>query len=199
MARVTAISRVTGRVIRRATASPVSSASSAARPAAPAMARSSAVFRTRSAALSPEPVDRTSAVPTRWRRTTIGRLDCGPLAALKPGEKATTRPAWSRIRTAVPVLAARSRTGERSPGDQVLASGFHADPAATAIALASSARCWLARVETSAAANAAVSPASSATAASATARKASASRRPSVPPRPSRPGGGAAAGSVIAG
>jgi hypothetical protein len=83
------------------------------------MARSSAVFRTRSAALSPEPVDRTSAVPTRWWRTMIGRVDCGPLAALKPGEEATTWPVWSRIRTAVPVLAARSRTGERSPGDQL--------------------------------------------------------------------------------
>ena len=75
MARVTAISRVTGRVIRRATASPVSSASRAASPAAPAMARSSAVCRLRSAAASPEPVDRTSAVPTRWPRTTTGRLD----------------------------------------------------------------------------------------------------------------------------
>src|SRR5690348_13710697 len=51
------------------------------------------------------------------------------------------------------------------------------------MALASSPRCWLARLETSAAANAAVSPASSATAASATVRKARASRRPSVPLR----------------
>jgi hypothetical protein len=53
MALVTAISRMTGRVIRRATASPVSRASSAASPAAPAMARSSAVFRPRSAGLRP--------------------------------------------------------------------------------------------------------------------------------------------------
>ena len=42
MALVTAISRATGRVIRRATTRPVTSASSAASPAAPAMARSSA-------------------------------------------------------------------------------------------------------------------------------------------------------------
>ena len=105
MARVTAISRVTGRVIRRATASPVSSASRAARPAAPAMARSSAACRTRSAALSPVPVDRTTAVPTGWPRTTIGGLDCGPFAVAKAGEDATTCPAWSRIWTAAPVLA----------------------------------------------------------------------------------------------
>ena len=85
MARVTAISRMTGRVIRRATASPVSSASRAASPAAPAMARSSAVCRLRSAASSPEPVDRTSAVPTRWPRTTIGRLDCEPSAVGEAG------------------------------------------------------------------------------------------------------------------
>src|SRR4029079_4226981 len=173
---------MTGRVIRRATASPVSSASSAASPAAPAMARSSAVCRLRSAALSPEPVDRTSAVPARWSRTTIGRLECEPSAVAKAGEAATTVPAWSRICTAVPVVAARSRTDARSAPDQVLFRS-HAAPAETATALASAARCWLARLETSAAANAAVSPASSATAASATLRKASASRRPSVPPR----------------
>jgi trimeric autotransporter adhesin len=198
MARVTAMSRVTGRVIRRATASPVTRASSAARPAAPAMARSSAASRTRSAALSPEPVDRTSAVPTRWWPTTIGRLDPGPVAALKSDEATTTRPPRSRIRTAVPVLVASSRTGERSSADQVSLFRSHAAPAATAIALASSERCLAARAETSAAANAAVSPASRATAASATPTKASASRRPSAPPRPSRPGV-AAAGSVITG
>src|ERR1700730_12190491 len=70
-----------------------------------------------------------------------------------------------------------------------------------------SALCWLVRFETSAAAKAAVSPASRATAVSATERKASASRRPSVLPREAAagpgPGGDAAAGSgpasVIAG
>src|SRR5207248_5680705 len=78
-------------------------------------------------------------------------------------------------------------------------------PARAVMALASSPRCWVARLETSAAANAAVSPASSATAASATVRKARASRRPSVPPRGTvpvsgaGPGGGAGPGSVIAG
>ena len=106
MARVAAISRTTGRVIRRATASPVSNASRAARPAAPAMARSSAVFRLRSAAASPEPVDRTSAVPTRWSRTTTGRLDSEPSVTPNRGDASTTCPVWSRICTAVPVLAA---------------------------------------------------------------------------------------------
>ena len=93
MARVAAISRMTGRVIRRAMASPVSSASRAASPAAPAMARSSAIFRLRSAAVSPEPVDRTSAVPTGWPSTTIGRLDSEPSAVSKPGEAMTMCPA----------------------------------------------------------------------------------------------------------
>ena len=86
MARVAAISRVTGRVIRRATASPVSSASRAASPAVPAMARSSAVCRTRLAALSPELVGRITAVPTRSPRTTIAKLACGPRAEAKAGE-----------------------------------------------------------------------------------------------------------------
>jgi hypothetical protein len=54
----------------------------------------------------------------------------------------------------------------------------HAAPAATAIALVSSACCRVARAETSAAANAAVSPARSAIAARATEMNASASRRP---------------------
>ena len=54
-------------------------------------------------------------------------------------------------------------------------------PAATAIAVVSSVRCRLASPDTSAAVNAAVSPASSATAASATARNASASRSAMVP------------------
>ena len=193
MARVAAISRVTGRVIRRATASPVSSASRAARPAAPAMARSNAVSRTRSAALSPERVDRTTAVPTRWPWATTGRLDCGPGAAAKPSEEVTTRPAGSRIWTAAPVCVARSRTRERPADDQVLFRS-QAAPAATAMALPRSLRCWRARLETSAAANAAVSPASSATAASATRRKASASRRPSVPPR-AAPGGAGSGGA----
>ena len=63
--------------------------------------------------------------------------------------------------------------------------------------LVSSVRCWLARAETSAAANAAVSPASSAIAASATARNASASRSPSASPRAPRRAGPAV--SFIAG
>ena len=196
MARVTAIRRVTGRVIRRATASPVSSASKEASPAGPAMARSSAVFSTRSAALSPEPVNRTTVVPTRWPRITTAGLDCGPVAVAKAGDASMTWPAWSRIWTAAPVLAVRSRTGERPAEDQVWFPPYAA-PAANAIALASSVRCWLARVETSAAANAAVSPASSATAASATVTNARASRRPSALPRVAGPG--AAAWSVIAG
>jgi hypothetical protein len=62
-------------------------------------------------------------------------------------------------------------------------------PGRDAIALVSSVRCCLARAETSAAANAAVSPARSATAASATARNASASRSPSASPRAPRRAG----------
>ena len=164
------------------------------------MARSSAVSRTRSAALSPEPLNRTTAVPTRWPLTTMAGLDCGPLTVAKAGDDSTIWPTWSSIWTAAPVFAAKSRTEERSAEDQVRFPS-HAVPAAAAIALASSVRCWLARVETSAAANAAVSPASSATAASATARNASARRRPSVPPRAGCPviAGSVIAGSVIAG
>ena len=114
----------------------------------------------------------------------------------KAGDESITWRAWSRIWTAAPVLAARSRTGERSAVDQVWFPS-HAAPAADAIAPASSVRCWLARFETSAAANAAVSPASSATAASATVMNARASRRPSALPRVA--GSGSAAWSVIAG
>jgi hypothetical protein len=112
MALVAAISLVTGRVIRRATASPVSRASNAARPAAPAMARSSAVFRPRSAAPIPEPVIRTTAVPTRCPRTVIGGLSCGPLTVRKLPDWSTTCPPWSRIWTAKPVRAAWSRTSD---------------------------------------------------------------------------------------
>src|SRR5690242_21906160 len=72
------------------------------------------------------------------------------------------------------------------------------------MALARSPRCCRARLETSAAANAAVSPARSAIAASATPRNARASRRPRVPPRGGTEGSVAAdgclgAGSVIPG
>ena len=95
-----------------------------------------------------------------------------------------------------------SALGKSSADDQLLFRS-HAAPAATAMALVSSVRCWAARAETSVAANAAVSPASNATAASATETNASASRRPSVSPRPARPGGpagpGGLASSVIAG
>ena len=70
--------RSTGRVIRRATASPVSMASSAASPAAPAMARSSAVCSAWSALARPEPVNRTSACPARSPRTTIAVPVAGP-------------------------------------------------------------------------------------------------------------------------
>jgi hypothetical protein len=75
IARVTVISLVTGRVMRRATARPVMSASRAASPAVPAMARSSAVRRTLSAAPRPDAVRPTSTVPTRRPLTNTGTLD----------------------------------------------------------------------------------------------------------------------------
>ena len=168
MARVTRMSRVTGRVIRRATASPVSRASSAASPAAPAIARSSAISRASSAPPRPEPVNRTTAVPTRSPCTTIGLLSWAPWAcAGNPGDLATARPDRSRIRASAPVRATRSSAGDRSAKRQPWLRS-QAEPAATAIASVSCARCRLARLDTSAAAKAAVSPASRATAASAT-------------------------------
>ena len=69
IARVTVISRLIGRVMRRATPRPVISASRAASPAVPAMARSSAVRSTLSAAPSPDAVRPTCTVPT-WRPLT---------------------------------------------------------------------------------------------------------------------------------
>ncbi len=183
IARVTAMIFSTGRVIRLATASPVSMAASAASPAAPAMARSSATSRARSALPRPAPVNRTTASPARSPRTTIG-VPVGWLAARapKPGDDATTWPDRSRIWISAPTLAARSSTGDGSAAAQ-LSFRSHAAPAATAIALVSSVCCRLARAQTSAAANAAVSPARSAIAARATEMNASASRRPRVPLR----------------
>ena len=89
IARVTAISLATGRVIRRAATRPVTSASRAASPAAPAMARSSAACSLRSAALRPDPVNRAAASPIRCPRTITAALDGGPGCAVKPGEDAT--------------------------------------------------------------------------------------------------------------
>ena len=89
MARVTAISLATGRVIRRAATRPVTSASRAASPAAPAMARSSAACSLRSVALRPAPVNRAAASPIRCPRTITAALDGGPGCAVKPGEDAT--------------------------------------------------------------------------------------------------------------
>ena len=189
IARVAAISFPTGRVIRPATASPVSSASTAASPAAPAIARKSAVCRVWFAAARPEPVNLTTAAPTGVPRTTMAALPCGLAArSAKPRETATVRPAWSRISASAPTRAARSSTGSTS-ADVQLSWRSHAVPAAVAIALVSSARCRLARLATSAAANAAVSPASSAIAASATAANASASRSPIASPRVTGSGG----------
>src|SRR5580693_2072634 len=203
MARVTAMMRSTGRVIRRAMASPVSKASTAASPAAPKMARSRSVRSTWSALASPELVNRTTAWPTRSPPTRTAALCSGaaPCAA-KRGEAITTRPAWSRIWTSAPVRVARSSTGDRSAEPQ-LSPRSQAAAAAAVIALVRSARCWLVRAETSAAARPAVSPASRATAASATERKASASRRPRVLPRKAKadagPAGDADAGTGPAG
>src|SRR6185437_8932019 len=196
IARVTVISRSTGRVMRRATTSPVISASSAASPAAPAMARHSAVRRAWSAPARPLSGKRATARPTCCPWTTMGRLTCGLDACLrKAGDTAVGWPAWSVISTLAPVRVARSTTGARFAPSQ-LSVRFHTAPAATAIALVRSDRCRLARFATSAAANAAARTASSATAASATPIKASASRRPIGSPRePARP----APGSAIAG
>ena len=69
IARVTAISRATGRVIRREIPSPAASASRAASPAVPAMARSSAVRKIASAAPMPDAVRPTRTEPT-WRPLT---------------------------------------------------------------------------------------------------------------------------------
>ena len=187
MARVTAMIRVTGRVIRRATASPVSSAASAASPAVPAMARSRASCSEWSAWPSPAPVNRTTADPTGAPRTVAGALNCGsPACAANPGEMATTCPARSRIFTSAPVREARSSTGDRSAPAQLLFRS-HAAAAATATAAVSSLRCRPARADTSAAANAAVSPASRAIAASATPRNSSVRRSPIASPRAGGP------------
>ena len=97
IARVTAISRATGRVIRRETPRPVTSASRAASPAVPAMARSSAVRRIASAPPRPDAVRPTSTEPS-WRPcTSTGSLSVGPTAAGKPLVSATVRPPVSRI------------------------------------------------------------------------------------------------------
>src|SRR5262249_25194413 len=146
----------------------------------PMMARQRAVRRAASAVPSPVPGNRTTACPTGWPRTTTERLSCELDACLANcWDTAAIRPAWSRTCTSAPVRAARSSTGLRSAAAQELVRS-HAAPAATVIALARLDRCRLVRFETSAAVNAAASPASSATAASATPRKAKASRRPSA-------------------
>ena len=88
IARVTVISRAIGRVIRRATARPVKSASRAASPAAPAMARNSAVRSTLSAAPRPDAVRPSTTVPTCRPCTRTGSVDWDPVAA-KPGVVAT--------------------------------------------------------------------------------------------------------------
>ena len=120
IARVTAISFPTGRVIRPATASPVSSASTAASPAAPAIARKSAVCRVWFAAARPEPVNLTTAVPTGVPRTTTAARPCGLAArSAKPRETATGRPALSRISASAPIRAARSSTGSTSAAAQL--------------------------------------------------------------------------------
>ena len=184
MARVTAMIRSTGRVIRRAMASPVSSASTAASPAAPKMARSRSDCSAWSALARPEPVNRTTASPTRSPLTSTGRALLRR-RRLRGETRRGDDDLAGLIRGSGPPRrsgSARSSTGDRSAAAQ-LSFLSHAAPAATAIALVRSARCWLVRAETSAAASAAVSPASRATAASATERKASASRRPSVLPR----------------
>ena len=94
MARVTAMIRSTGRVIRRAMASPVSMASTAASPAAPKMARSRSDCSAWSALARPEPVNRTTASPTRSPLTSTGALCSGAAAcAAKPREAMTTWPA----------------------------------------------------------------------------------------------------------
>src|SRR5579859_4908831 len=199
MARVTAMIRSTGRVIRRAMASPVSRASTAASPAAPKMACSRSVWSTWSALASPELVNRTTAWPTRPPLIVTGALCSGALAwAAKPGDAVTTWPDWSRIWASAPVRVARSSTGDRSAELQ-LSPRSQAAAAAAAIAPVRSVRCWLVRSDTSAAARAAVSPASRATAASATDRKARASRRPRVLPRKAETEAGAGPASVISG
>jgi hypothetical protein len=71
------------------------------------------------------------------------------------------RPAASRISRSTPILAARSRTGDRS-ADAQLESRSQAAPAATEIAVARSVCCRLASDQTSAEAKAAASLASSA-------------------------------------
>ena len=138
-------------------------------------------------------MNRTTAWPTRCPRTTTAALDLRARAARRsPGDDATAWPAWSRD------LRRPRRCGRPGPAPGTgrprpsCRSGPRPRPAATAIALVRSVRCWLARAETSAAANAAVSPASSATAASATPTNASASRSPSASPRAARQPGGAA-------
>ena len=131
---------------------------SAAASAAASVCRSPTMRASRKTSSRSEPSSAGVGSVTPSPRTTTAGLDCGPGAVSKPGEETTTCPAWSRIWTASPVRAARSRTGERSADAQVL-FWPHTAPAATAIALASWARCWLARVETSAAAKVAVRPA----------------------------------------
>jgi len=198
MALVAAMIRATGRVSQRATASPVSSAASAASPAAPAMARSRASRSVWSARPRPAPVNRTTALPTCWPRTMTGAVNCGsPAWVANPGETATSSLAGSTISTSAPVRAARSSTGDRSAPAQLLFRS-QAAAAATATAAVSSLRCRPVSADTSAAANAAVSPASRAIAASATARKSSPSRSPIASPRTAAPGGGLSS-SAIAG
>src|SRR5215470_2343655 len=102
--------------------------------------------------------------------------DCaGCVSPENPGELAMIRPALSLTRMSAPILLPASITMARSGPDQPLPAS-QAAPATTVIACVSSSRCLAARLETSAAENAAVSPASSATARRATLTKARASR-----------------------
>ena len=81
IARVTAISLATGRVIRRATPA-ATSASRAANPAAPAMASRSAACSLRSATLIPDPVNRATAARGRRSRRIARRIEVAGLAAV---------------------------------------------------------------------------------------------------------------------
>src|SRR5215469_12008341 len=197
IARVTAMMRPTGPVIRRAMTSAVIRASRAASPAAPAIARSSEASRARSAPASPALVNRVSTVPTVAPLASTGALYCwAPRSWANPGEDATTAPALSRTCTSAPGpprRPTRSSTGPRSACAQ-LSSRSQAALAATATAVVRSARWRCTRARTSEAASAAVRIAASPTAASATARNASASRSASVVPPPAV----CAAWSVIA-
>src|SRR6185437_6111603 len=198
IARVTEISRATGRVIRRERPRPVTSASSAARPAVPAIARSSAVRKIASAPPSPDAVRPTRTEPCRRPWTTTGTVVVGPVAVAEPPVPPTGRPPESRTCSCTPVRLARSRSESRSASAQLWFC-CHAPPATAAYAWARLSRWWFASEDTSTAEKTAVRMANSATAASATARNASASRSPRVLPRWPPPAARGREASVIAG